>query len=193
MNGYGSNQLNGYGASETQNWNNDNRNLNGYGPSQGQNLDENGNPKLNGYGYGPSQTNTGQNFDTRNQNSNGYGRKKRSPKPCNGNGQPTGQSTNNLPTQQLPQQQQPQQIPPGGVNINNLQRDQQNARVRRSVQDPDKVLPGASNDEKNLFDRIIEVAKEVVARVTRWANENEKEIAAADTKITPNVPEKPKL
>ncbi|KAG4069956.1 hypothetical protein HA402_015180 [Bradysia odoriphaga] len=137
----------------------------------------------------------GQNLQ--NDNRNGYGgtkdnrnyRKKRSAKPCNGqngNGQPIGAPTNNFP--QLPQTQQPQQQQPiGGVNIGDLQRDQ-NQRVKRNVNDPDKVVPSSDIDDRNLFERVVQVTKEVFSRVARWIADMDKEMT--DLKLSS---EKPKL
>ncbi len=132
-----------------------------------------------------SDENRNDNDPRQGQNENTNYRVRRSAKPCNGqNGQPIGVPTNNVP-----QQQQQQQQPPGGVNIGDLQRDQ-NQRTRRDVNDPDKVLPSTSNNEdKNLFERIVQVAKEVVARFTRWVDEMDKEQSMTTTK---NPSEKPK-
>ncbi|XP_037051062.1 sporozoite surface protein 2-like isoform X3 [Bradysia coprophila] len=137
----------------------------------------------------------GQNLQNDNRNMNGYGGTKdnrnyrmiRSAKPCNGqngqNGQPIGAPTNTFP--QLPQTQQPQQ--PNGVNIGDLQRDQ-NQRVTRSVTDPDKVVPSSDIDDKNLFERVVQVTKEVFSRVARWIADMDKEMT--DLKMSS---EKPKL
>lgn len=159
---------------QDRNWENENRNLN----ANGENLEQE-HRNLNGYG-GNSQ------------NAN-YRRKKRSAKPCNGNNQTPGGNgvpTNNFPTlpqqqtqsQQFPQLPQQQQQAPNGVNIGDLQRDQIQRR-RRNVDDPDNVLPNSSTNDQNLFERLVQVAKEIISRVTRWAND-------ADPK---NAAEKPKL
>lgn len=139
--------------------------------------------------HGPPQ---GQN-DNRNPNGGDNGnrnfRKKRSAKPCNGqngNGLANGVPTNSSPQlSQLPQQQQ--QPTTSSVNIGDLQRDQ-NERTRRDVNDFDKVLPATSADDKNLFDRVMQVTKEVFSRVARWIADMDKDMS--DSKMSS---EKPKL
>ncbi|KAJ6632895.1 hypothetical protein Bhyg_17061 [Pseudolycoriella hygida] len=111
-------------------------------------------------------------------------RSKRSAKPCNGppNGN-IGSATNSFPSQSLPQQTQPP--PNNGVNIADLQRDQ-NQRTRRAVDDPDRVIPSSSVDDKNLFDRIMEVAKEIASRIKNWTESMDNQnTAGAATRMPP--------